>query len=72
MKRSEPIGKCGCQLVRDESGLKMIDCPLHKSALELLEACKRLMVEVDQNKAKINGATGIMISSAIAKAEGRE
>ncbi len=40
MKRSEPVGNCGCQLVRDGKGLKMIDCSLHKAAPDLLEACK--------------------------------
>ncbi len=30
--RSEPVGKCGCQLVRTEKGLGMVDCPLHKAA----------------------------------------
>ncbi len=33
MKRSEKVGECGCQLVRDGMGLRMIDCPLHKKAL---------------------------------------
>lgn len=40
--RSEPVpvNDCGCKLERTETGLKMVDCPLHAAAPQLLEACK--------------------------------
>jgi len=40
MERSEKVDDCGCKLARDETGLHMISCPLHKAASDLLEACK--------------------------------
>ncbi len=81
MARSEPVGDCGCQLVRDEDGLRMIDCPLHAAAPELLEACKEaaegLMRDVSNypdgnfpsSERFTNRASRLL--QAIAKAEGR-
>ena len=41
-KRSEAVGNCGCKLERTEKGLKMVDCPLHKAAPDLLAALEGL------------------------------
>ena len=32
---AEPVGECGCRLVRVEHGLRMEDCPLHAAAGEM-------------------------------------
>ena len=33
--RIEPIGECGCRLERTDTGLRMVDCPLHAAAPEM-------------------------------------
>ena len=75
MKRSEPVGECGCQLVRDKDGLKMIDCPLHRAAPELSEACKDF-VAFDWENSNLHWPTIAMwisrFQNIIAKAEGGE
>ena len=42
MNKYEKVGDCGCRLERVESGLQMIDCPLHSAASDMLEALKGL------------------------------
>ena len=51
-KRNEAIGDCGCKLTRTKDGLKIIDCPLHAAAPELLEACKYVLVNLTKTNAK--------------------
>lgn len=40
----EPIDDCGCYLERNESGLHMVDCPLHKNARTILN----ILIEVKE------------------------
>ena len=40
--RQEPVGTCGCRLVRTESGLSMKDCPLRAAAPRLLAALEEI------------------------------
>jgi hypothetical protein len=76
MKRSEKVGDCGCQLVRDGTGLRMIDCPLHKAAPDLLEACKEAKPALDAMPCTCNEDRDCQrchalrkINQALAKAE---
>jgi hypothetical protein len=43
MARRKKVDDCGCVLERDEKGLRMIDCPLHASARDLLKACEAVI-----------------------------
>ena len=70
MARREKVDDCGCVLERDESGLHMIDCPLHASTRDLLESCEALI--------EVNGLTYgkepeclRKCRQAVAKAKGR-
>lgn len=47
--RTEPVGNCGCELIRDENGLRMVDCPVHAAAPDLLEACQEMLNLIDTN-----------------------
>jgi hypothetical protein len=77
--RKENIDNCGCQLIRDEKGLHMIDCPLHAAAPELYFVAGLL---ADVSDAKISALTHDQIKNlmtdmrnearaAKTKAEGR-
>ena len=77
MERSEPVGNCGCQLARDKDGLRMIDCALHKSAPDLLEACKAAKEAIVSGQNYHNGDrlpnnAIILLEQAIVAAEGME
>jgi hypothetical protein len=71
---SEPVGTCGCKLERVASGLKMVDCPLHAAAPELLEALKGCMSQILSfdpggcNEAQPYGGRLAQARAAIAKA----
>ncbi len=70
MERSERVDDCGCKLMRDETGLRMVDCPLHKAAPDLLEACERVVAYLkihDSNYWESN-SDARKLEQAIAKA----
>ncbi len=52
--RSEPVGTCGCQLVRTEKGLEMVDCPLHKAAPEMADFLVTVARECDWAAARFD------------------
>ncbi len=76
MKRSEPVGNCGCNLIRTEKGLHMEDCPLHKAAPTMETAIRSMLVNINLSlKMGVNNAylrlavqTG---EAALKAAEGR-
>jgi hypothetical protein len=78
---SEPVGNCGCRLERTEKGLKMVDCPLHSAALDLLKACDYIdaVAPLDDPKYRDDTLVTITITEkglrdlrrAMAKAKGR-
>jgi len=50
--KSDPVGECGCKLIRTEHGLHMQDCPLHAAAPELLAAlieAKKALADILDN-----------------------
>ncbi len=63
-----PKAECGCVALRarTESGRRVVHCPLHAAAPDLLNALKDLV-----NNGELNGAQEIAVRSLIAKAEGR-
>jgi hypothetical protein len=48
---NEAVDGCGCRLERTENGLHMVDCPLHKAALDLLE----MLIELESHATKYGG-----------------
>ena len=68
--RSEAIDKCGCRLERTGNGLQMVDCPLHKAALDLLVACQAAFERLTDNDMIERGSyeLTIILEAAIAKA----
>src|SRR3972149_6202995 len=75
--QGERVGTCGCLLERSAGGLAMKDCPLHATALELLDACMEAWQATGEaaigacSKEKLLRANALC-RAAIAKAEGRE
>jgi hypothetical protein len=55
--------------VRDENGLKMIDCPLHAAAPVLLAALRNLVADFDKS-VQTTDPMLIEARAAIAKAQG--
>ncbi len=52
--RSEPVGRCGCQLVRTEKGLEMVDCPLHEAAQEMADFLVKVARECEWAAARFD------------------
>ena len=69
----DPVGACGCKLVRTERGLTMQDCALHAAAPELLEALRSVLPNVPGWESKdFSGRPWLELAKrAIAKAEGK-
>lgn len=73
---SEKVGDCGCKLERGPTGLRMVDCPLHAAAQELLDALRGLREELNRAiRMDVKKHYSLMVADAAAgkaiyKAEG--